>query len=531
MPNASVPAAQHPSLDLAVWRDAEASAEIMVADGSQIRVAVRDGCLSVQDGPPGQRRQRSLPRVPRTVGRLVILGGHGYVTFEALRWCESAGVGVVQLGRDGKTLMTSPGIRGDARLRVAQAIASEARGQLSLEIMRYLIAAKISGQADVVRDVLRGDGSGLRVRAQRAARAENLDELAGHEGIAARDYWQTWKDHVFVPFPPADLAKVPAHWRRFAARASLRNPLLQGKNATDPVNALLNYAYGVCESEAARACQIMGLDPGIGFGHTAHEGGNVLAFDVMEALRPAADRAVLAMMDTGLGVPYRNDGAPAYLDRRFFQETSEGVCRLVPPVTHLLVTEVISAVAPLAGKHAQLVASKLASSGGRKLRTAHHAAHDRMAQTGQRRPPKPAARLRQGLETAAVLPDHVWEAVADLIPPELPRPDRRHKSPRADARAILAGIICHEDVGVSWRSIPPSWGIAGETCRRYLLSWQRQGIWPEIRTAMTRARAGASGLELCDERAAPAQDGQLPLSGQVLDGTPDREPGDSVLSG
>ena len=85
---------------------------------------------------------------------------------------------------------------------------------------------------------------------------------------------------------PLRSGAVPSHWLTFGGRTSRRSPLRQGKAATDPVNAMLNYGYAVAESEARIACYTFGLDPALGFGHGQHRKMDSLAFDIMEPLRP-----------------------------------------------------------------------------------------------------------------------------------------------------------------------------------------------------------------------------------------------------
>ena len=45
------------------------------------------------------------------------------------------------------------------------------------------------------------------------------------------------------------------------------------RKAERPVNALLNYVYALVEAEAILACQVVGLDPGLGLVHSDARGG------------------------------------------------------------------------------------------------------------------------------------------------------------------------------------------------------------------------------------------------------------------
>jgi CRISPR-associated endonuclease Cas1 len=458
---------------------------VIVADGFGVRVSINRGHLVIEDGIGDTRRIRRIPRIDATmsarssdsqfrIARLVILSDSGYVSFEALRWCADLGISVVQLDRDGRLLMSSPGLAGDSRLRIAQvrAIGSET----GVSIIRALMAEKLSRQAQLLRDIFGATRSAEKIErnADIIRASDNLNEILATEGSSAAVYWRAWRGNVFVPFRPQDLQHVPSHWYEFKSRASLRNPLRQGKNATDPINAMLNYAYAIAETEAKHACHIVGLDPAIGYGHGHHDIRDALAFDLMEVLRPEADRAVLSILGTGKGVPYASDGKPAYFDALDFIETRDATCRIDAPVTHRLCEIVPAAVASLAGIHAENISRQLASSSAHKLRTrsyVHRASPARLHVVSHVRP-------ASDLQPSDVLSDDAWRAVLPLIPPE--PVSIRHKQPRSDARAVLAGILCHEIMKVSWRAIPASFGVRGETCRRRLIEWTALGAWPAI---------------------------------------------------
>ena len=457
---------------------------MIVADGYGVKIHVARGHLTVEDGIGGTRRTRRIPRVDATaqlqttssetrIARLVILSDTGFVTMEAMRWCADLGVTVIQLDRTGRILMCSPGQSGDARLRAAQVHADGT--DTATGIMRDLLSAKVSGQSRVITDIFSNAKAAdtLADLSSRISIAESMPDMLGYEGQAATVYWRAWRNHVFVPFSPSDMSLVPAHWYSFQGRASKRNPGLQGKNATDPVNACVNYAYALCESEARYACHVIGLDPALGFGHTGHTGSDTLVYDLMEALRPEADRVVLSLMDTGKGIPYQ-DGKPAYFYPLWFMETRDAVCRLSAPLTHMLAERIPAAVARLAGNHAESIARTLAATSRHKPRIPQYTHTASPARLRVVQAPKVAA----DLTPLDVLPDAAWEAVRSLIPAE--PVVSRHKQERSDSRTVLAGILCHEIAGISWKAIPASFGISWNTYRRRLAEWQQAGVWDVI---------------------------------------------------
>lgn len=91
---------------------------------------------------------------------------------------------------------------------------------------------------------------------------------------------------------------------------------LSGK--THPVNAMLNYAYAVLESQVRITAVSYGLDPTVGNLHASHQGRLALVYDLMELLRPRVDRLVPEFVRV-------NTFSPAD-----FVMTRTGVCRLHP---------------------------------------------------------------------------------------------------------------------------------------------------------------------------------------------------------
>src|ERR1700719_2921812 len=61
------------------------------------------------------------------------------------------------------------------------------------------------------------------------------------------------------------------------------------RNAAHPVNAILNYAYAVLETEIRIKAISKGYDPTIGIMHEGDDGSSKFIFDLMEPERPNID--------------------------------------------------------------------------------------------------------------------------------------------------------------------------------------------------------------------------------------------------
>lgn len=86
------------------------------------------------------------------------------------------------------------------------------------------------------------------------------------------------------------------------------------QDSDDPVNASLNYAYGILYSECWRAIVLAGLDPYAGFLHVDRSGKPVLVFDFVESFRFIADAVLLNMFRRGWR-PVINNGLLDYESR------------------------------------------------------------------------------------------------------------------------------------------------------------------------------------------------------------------------
>ena len=65
------------------------------------------------------------------------------------------------------------------------------------------------------------------------------------------------------------------------------------RDASHPVNAILNYAYAALEAKIRINAISKGYDPTIGVIHDGSDGSSKFIFDLMEPEHPKIDRAVL----------------------------------------------------------------------------------------------------------------------------------------------------------------------------------------------------------------------------------------------
>lgn len=103
------------------------------------------------------------------------------------------------------------------------------------------------------------------------------EEILGIEGRGAKKYWQAVK------------LVLPEKYN-FSGRVR--------RGAKDPVNAALNYGYGILYGQIERAIVLAGLDPFAGFLHSDRPGKPSLTLDVVEEYRPViVDRVIFGLVN------------------------------------------------------------------------------------------------------------------------------------------------------------------------------------------------------------------------------------------
>ncbi len=163
----------------------------------------------------------------------------------------------------------------------------------------------------------------------RVSSPQSVGELLAVEGNVAQGYFYAWRA-LDLKWKSTKVYPIPDEWRQFFSRSSLfkERQRVGNRSATHPVNAMLNYVYGVLESRVRVEVIVEGYDPNIGVMHNRNLADrHSFVFDRMEPLRPVVDRTVLNLVNTETF-----SGAD-------FQIQSNGVVRLNPEFARRLVTK------------------------------------------------------------------------------------------------------------------------------------------------------------------------------------------------
>ncbi|MGH3437219.1 MAG: CRISPR-associated endonuclease Cas1 [Sciscionella sp.] len=161
-------------------------------------------------------------------------------------------------------------------------------GTRRLELAQEFISAKIANQATMLRRH-GGDAQGavtrLRELQRQARSAGSVAALFGVEGDAAAVYFRSFA--TMFSSTARDVVGIG-----FTTRT--RRP------ARDPVNAALNFCYGLLVGDVLRAVVACGLDPHAGFLHSSERNKPAMVLDLCEEFRaPVADSVVLGAFNNG----------------------------------------------------------------------------------------------------------------------------------------------------------------------------------------------------------------------------------------
>ncbi|WHZ09650.1 MAG: CRISPR-associated protein Cas1 [Burkholderiaceae bacterium] len=251
----------------------------LFVDRRDIELEHDDGALVIRD------RGTRIGTVPLAPITRVFLRGSVTLRTSVLGHLGERGIGVVILsGRKGQATLFFGRPHNDARLRVEQCRRS-LDVSFCLAYARRLVHRKLEGQHQwlgALRDpypraryALTQAMRQLQDQQSRLPRAVDLDSLRGQEGAAACAYFDGLR------------AVLPA---------SLGFNERNRRPPRDPFNALLSLTYTLTHAETALALHAAGLDPCVGFYHQISHARESLACDVMEAVRPLADRFCLELV-------------------------------------------------------------------------------------------------------------------------------------------------------------------------------------------------------------------------------------------
>ena len=278
----------------------------IILAGHGVSLRIEAGTLLIRNGfthyPQKQAQYRFFKGDADLPPRIIMLDGSGSITFDVLTWLNEQKVPLVKIDWTGNAVTVASG-KGFAasRERVEWQIATRSDRRKRMEFCNTLIAQKIEGCVQTLETSLRRcfawDRAMKRALDDIARLAndppETVDELRLLEAHSAVAYFRAWYATSLL-WRASARHPIPDDWRTIGPRFT-RVYASGSRNASHPVNAILDYAYAVLQSQVQIRLVAEGYDCRA-IMHSDRDGASAFVFDMMEPERPKVDQAVLGFL-------------------------------------------------------------------------------------------------------------------------------------------------------------------------------------------------------------------------------------------
>lgn len=314
-------------------RKRERNSKSLILCGHGVSLRIENGALVIRDGFTHYPQQQAAYRYFRgdlnLPPRILLLDGSGTLSFEVLSWLAEQGVTLARVNWTGEVAIAVSGCGYSAdRNKVAWQLATQADERKRLAYAVDLIRRKLTNSIATLEGCFAASDSAAAAVARARDGMERLRSIPHDvsgvraiEGECAAMYFSAWKS-LELKWTGTARRPIPEHWQNFKSRGSIASGVKpKNRNASHPVNAMLNYAYAVKLAQIQIQCVADGYDPLIGIMHHGRKGVPAFVLDLIEPERPAVDAAVLRFVEK------RSFSAADFVIRH------DGVCRLAPQLT------------------------------------------------------------------------------------------------------------------------------------------------------------------------------------------------------
>jgi CRISPR-associated protein Cas1 len=213
----------------------------------------------------------------------VILDGHtGSISFEAMRWLVKHNISITMLNWDGNLLsVTLPKEPASSNLKIKQYEAYSDSNKKRI-IAEAIVNEKVMHSLNLLNEL---SAYYPEIKPNAVKERVMVESVLTYEGNMAIAYWHEI-GKVFNKLYP-DF--------RFTDRNGRKHSW--NMNASDEINALLNYGYSILESEIRKDINAVGFDSSIGFLHELKDGRSSLVYDIQELYRWLVDLSVIQLLE------------------------------------------------------------------------------------------------------------------------------------------------------------------------------------------------------------------------------------------
>jgi CRISPR-associated protein Cas1 len=309
------------------------SALILAGHGVVLRI--HGGALEIKNGLTHYPQQRETYLFFRgdvdLPERIILVDCDGSISFDVLSWLAEQKISLIRIDWRGGIVCVGGASGYSANpFRVQWQLETRENPALRIEYCRSIISKKIEASIVTLEKSIRRSEKWERAISVAYAALTKIDEkspgtvteLRALEANCAAAYFRAWQG-IPIKWRGTSRRPIPDNWHSIEQRSSPFH-LAGNRNAAHPVNAILNYAYTVLESELRIKAIADGYDPTIGIMHEGRHGSSKFVFDLMEPERPKVDRAILDFVEATV------------FDPADFTMRSDGVVRLNPQLARMV---------------------------------------------------------------------------------------------------------------------------------------------------------------------------------------------------
>jgi CRISPR/Cas system-associated endonuclease Cas1 len=271
-----------------------ASSDTIVISGFGCSLSVKHDALRIYPGRTHKDQQQDtvmLYRGVHDIKQIILLSDKGEITLDAIRWSIEQGIAIMMIDGRGNLMQSlTPEHESYAALRRAQYYAIDTG--MDLYIAREIVREKVVAQiATLKRKLFPYERTPMRQAVERAVtesgftmtdaeepsstfqpvwyyleeqllelpNMKSLDTIRMVEARCGVIYWYSFLG-MPIKWTTTDAKKVPPHWLHITRRASPLSTTRTPQRATNPYQAVTNYAYAILQGQCNQAVNAQGFD-------------------------------------------------------------------------------------------------------------------------------------------------------------------------------------------------------------------------------------------------------------------------------
>ena len=251
--------------------------------GYGMAISLKDNQIVLKNGKHFYEKEHEIESFfpSRFPYERIVISGRGIITTEAIKSLSENNVNVILTDSYGNPIssMNFPMVSGiGTRNRMGQYDTFRDIAKVAY-LQRQLLHAKFQSQITFLSSLNEDCKQIISILKERQRQIPNLDlrKMVTVEAHASREYFKLYSSFFDEKY-------------QFDTRHGIGSSTKQ--NATDVINALLNYGYSVLAGEISKQINGLGLDPYYSFYHKNHESFQSLTYDIIEPFRWLVEKTV-----------------------------------------------------------------------------------------------------------------------------------------------------------------------------------------------------------------------------------------------